>query len=1250
MAINFLSRSNAPVGGGPLGSTEAVVPESVQQQIETSPIPQSMSVVQPGLMVNKGELPQLPNTSLEAVPSQAEYGVPEEDPTTSQAARLKYQDQALIDREEQGMRLAEPTQVPDFTTPGGTLEALANAKNQLGQSYDTFNVNKTKHRNYSSEGVEASEVSRLSNDLQSEVQNNEGVWKSDAMLNALASDLKLTPENVNRLGGSMYLSMVRAASDVRSRKYKSQVDDGTSGSGYESYTPDMGDAEAMFGITDKKSVPEKTKEETKEDWRGAVRDITHQPVIQGFIQGVADSMGKFTTRPLTPGAIYKSNAVSPEVAAGIAYTYFDKGYFQLGKNKNGVYFPLLTEKGLKALDAGLHAASMYDPELRHMNLNEPIIRSQAHPPVNNMYAGKQAMFTKDGRVLDGNMDLIDAASNILNGVGLVVNPTNLSLMQQMAANAFGTRDEPKLVTGDPTTGQPTREDNPLAIGGAFSASPFAETMADLSSDKFVEKYNELRDEGKTHGEAAKIIGEINNNKVDQVFKHLNDYLTGNLGRGARFDQVKRSEAVNRLFPTATDINTTNHSGTIRPGMNFAVKHSAQVSNNIYTDITKIKETARRVFDTKGKMGIGVGQSIQRALWALPQEQRVLLDAYYQIAKIADDFGYLKMPNNRPSPLQFIEALTPEVFNRVAAVGAKLDIWSKGTLPTANDLAGMDVPKGSLDNFFEKKEWGPRVSNAIMAFNMQKASKNGGGLVQLDATIETDASQSNAFIMSLMTGDLDITNILGNHVEAEAFENVRRQYKDLRNKVASTIDDDVDATLTGPDEEEKAVAIKNMFAKARQLDPSGFDKTYARGIVVAGLYGKYAEFMFTEVETMLSKIGTNGTGLDYLYNHLYKGNHRMLVEDLASVYATSMKKHLSNLQGYQQVASSIGAIKAAYDGGSRIKSFGNTEIDIGAIHATPYSDESNLNKSVLGLEDDLIPLIGSSRSLASPGDVGRNMNEVNEMKARIAKLNLNMLDLQEAITEHTTFGDKARKTLPVALVQSGDAYQMAAAIVYANQDNKNKEPLNVKSIHDATITAPGSTLLLYNAYNNISPHIMANNAKSIFEGLYQSMMDDYKNAAKDVVVNKGANIGMLGKYKGLSGFFDRIYIGSKMASRAEERGRVVSEKQIAADKKKKATSDKIINYAIASGWLPPIERNRDARNNNKITPQEFNNLSRLMLEASGWMDRNAKRQFLPEKEHDWYTSRNIVSYNNFKQKNEELVAKMKTNANQIVNSK
>jgi len=505
-----------------------------------------------------------------------------------------------------------------------------------------------------------------------------------------------------------------------------------------------------------------------------------------------------------------------------------------------------------------------------------------------------------------------------------------------------------------------------------------------------------------------------------------------------------------------------------------------------------------------------------------------------------------MPNNRPSPLQFIEALTPEVFNRVAAVGAKLNGWSKGTLPTANDLAGMDVPKGSLNNFFEKKEWGPRVSNAIMAFNMQKASKDGGGLVQLDATIETDASQSNAFIMSLMTGDLDITNILGNHVEAEAFENVRRLYKDLRNKVATTISDDVDSTLTGPDEAEKAVAIKNMFDKARQQDPSGFDKTYARGIVVAGLYGKYAEYMFTEVETMLGQIGNNGTGLDYLYNHVYKGNFKMLVEDIASIYATSMKKHLSNLQGFQQVFSSMGAIKAAFDGSSEIGGFGNTKIDIGAIHATPYSDESNLNKSVLGLEDDLIPLVGSSKSLASPGDVGRNMDEVNEMKARVAKLNLNILDLQEAITEHTTFGDKARKTLPVALTQSGDAYQMAAAIVYANQNNPNAEPLNVKSIHDATITAPGSTLLLYNSYNNISPHIMATNAKPIFDGLYQSMMDDYKAAHKDVVANKGANIGMLGKYKGLSGFFDRIYIGSKMTSRAKERGRVTSAKDIAAE--------------------------------------------------------------------------------------------------------
>jgi len=354
---------------------------------------------------------------------------------------------------------------------------------------------------------------------------------------------------------------------------------------------------------------------------------------------------------------------------------------------------------------------------------------------------------------------------------------------------------------------------------------------------------------------------------------------------------------------------------------------------------------------------------------------------------------------------------------------------------------------------------------------------------------------------------------------------------------------------------------------------------------------------------------------------------------------------------QELKKKVDYLKTKMNGSSLVEGFGDTQIDIGAAYATDSTDESNIIRRAFNSENELLPNVGMAKDLGAPGSAGKDANEIADMKERLKRINMDIADAEDMITEYTTHGDKARKTLPVALVQAGDAYQMASSLVYVNQGSTRKEPRNILGVHDAQITAPGSTLLAYNAYNNISPYIMTKNSKSIFESLEKSMADDYSRAVKDIKANGKANIGMLGKYKALTGFFDKMYMNSYAKSRAEEKGRLPKDKDEAkAYKDFQASSKKrsqlIINKAIELGWLPPTERNNEARNNLFVSPQQWHELVGLVNESVG-LKRPREQSRIGD---EGYSTRNYKKLEKFKRKNAQLLDMMRSNKNQIINSK
>jgi len=1282
-----MSLINARPKTGPLsgGAAEpALIPESVQRQIEVNPIPRSMNLVQPeGTQVQyQSDMYQVPRYSVEEVPTESDFGAS----TTASTVPIDYASEVPIDIEEQGMRLAEPTQLPNFNTPDEAYETINRAVQDLGPVYSSFKVDLEKRKSFKDDdGNEAIALSKHSNDFAERLYAGEGIFGNENLSNLYQNDLGITEENSASLGGGLMLAAAGALSNVKARKYKDFIENKKTGSVEPTYEDII---ENPFNLS--KGMPQEERKKIYSEANEAIRaDPNSQPVMQSFVTDLQDRIGKNFARPDTPGGSATPRKISREIAAAEAYSLYDKGYIDVGKDKNGVYYPLMTPKGEDMLSDTRHAAAIYDVELRHMNVNEPLIRSQSTPPANFRFAGKQQMFAPNLKFKDNlGMDVIDAAIAIQAAVGFKVNPTNLSLLNQMASNAFslGPNQQPDLSTAvfsasgnlinagnNISSGNSAFVNQTFSVPFAYSDSPYAKSIADLSLGKVSEKVKELVATGMPQGKIAETVGDINTRKLQQVSKHLSDYLNANLAKGIRFNMMQRSGSTNRMFPLATDMNVTNHSGTIRPGVDFGLKLTSTIRGSLSNTVSRAKDIANKVYDTKNKSGVAVGEAIHRALWDLPKEDRVLLDAMYQIGKFAQDFGLISFRNFRPTPKDYIEAVTPDVLKRMAAFGTKFKSWSEGNLPKTAEQA--DLPpsfNNDLAAFFEKKEWGPRVRNAIMAADLVAAAERGGGVVTLDAPIETDASQSNAMIIAMLIGDLKVANILGGYFGGDLnYSTVRKDYKDLRNLVSSTVNTDIDNTLRGVDEATKREAFKSLMDEAKLMYGSEFDKIYARGIVVAGLYGKHPEYMFTEVETMLSKLAGLSDKLDGI-EAMYTSRKQFL-EDLCSIFSTSMRNHLKNLQGWQQVASSIASLKAAFNGSSRIKSFGNTYIDLGSSYATLIEDESNTVKNLLDLPDEVKNLSGRAYNISAPGSVGKSLADLREMRDRLKELNVNIEDYEEQLFMSAFAGDKARKALPVVLIQSGDAFQMASAIVYANQGNPDNEPLNVYSIHDATGTAPGSTLLMYNAYNNISPYIMAKNSKNILQDLEQSMLNDFNEATAEVKKSGKANIGTLGKYKAMGGYFDRLYNSLFMVSRDELRGRVDLDPEYT--KISRDYNRAVVDLAISFGWLAPTNRNEQKKPNNIITPQQFAMLSRLAIIHAGWNENNQntfpsldklveqhnqnvsnfnkankKNPDIKDKKYFKMDSRNRYKFNNFIANNETLVKEMASNQNQIVNAK
>ena len=199
-------------------------------------------------------------------------------------------------------------------------------------------------------------------------------------------------------------------------------------------------------------------------------------------------------------------------------------------------------------------------------------------------------------------------------------------------------------------------------------------------------------------------------------------------------------------------------------------------------------------------------------------------------------------------------------------------------------------------------------------------------------------------------------------------------------------------------------------------------------------------------------------------------------------------------------------------------------------------------------------------------------------------------------------------------------------MFANRDRGPQDvPKNLKMVHDAVISGAGSTSLSLIAYNDIFPYRVQEKSKGYLRRLQETadqanytVYKEAKDAGEKII------IGDSGQQRAVMGFFDRHWLklaGPDAIQAAQEAGvsdadikamiedggkAFFSEAELArmSDKEKNShnksqhKSRRLVEWALANGWVSPFGGNRAEREHLAVTPDQFLDMVQVMEEANG----------------------------------------------------
>ena len=988
----------------------------------------------------------------------------------------------------------------------------------------------------------------------------------------LGNNSGLTPESVSTIQPILTVAGVNLLSGINSRRFENTMSQ--EDSGIEDY---YSQAIGQEGPAAGKNIIENPTEEVFE---------AGEPMLNQMVTSVTDDMLKLSTQP---GQEPNSAAVQNTRDQAITFIkdLTDQGQIKWGRSKKGKVIPLLGDNLNLNMESAGKLSRLYDVSSRGSVATS--LKAPKFPAMNASVldtAVKKVFMDKRGSVKS--TDAAEAFIQLQGSVPIGVNPVLYSIQDKMFRTIMDGQDP------------------------VFNST--LSELDDVYREGLVKKHGQQK--------AESIIKQ----KYDQLNKEMEDIKIRSEERVPSYLINKQSPATLRYFHISNNLSIMGQKGTTRASFSFSGTQPVRIDSNsgLWSQgAPQAVRVATQVY--KGATGKGVerGQSIQRALYNLksrsPSEFQAI-NMYYnlgaQMAKHIDPAAAKSFArdnlNNKPIskwvPLDYITFGTT-MLGKAASLGKELvDANNNNTL---NEFAKNN------SWMTEKGEWQYPSSVLIDAYQISIAPQ--GEHIRLQNMMEADARQSNAGLISIIVGDAGSASILG--LLPQMLDTDAELHPGLREKIWSTVDEDVKATFTGPDDAPYKAAWGKLLSSLQEARGNRAAKDYARGLVVAGLYGKTAQKMYSEAEDFFDKVNRAAVSSPELSNSwnelrsLYSGDNLRMLNDMTDLYTYSMEKHMSKLNGYQITMRALGTAMAAINAPSTITNMLGGVQELSAGNISPELEQAVNDQVVDGLNIKTDKIAGMN--------IPRFTVQTDYAGAADVRLD-------DGIPVEYRPGTKQRNAWPVDVIQGGDSTIMTLAVLAMNspEGGFKGNPVQAVAIHDALITGPEGHLLSTNAYNNIAIPAYAKQAPNMMSKVVESY-NDRLMYIKMKHGDEGANIGtrFLGEetnnnsFHGLTGYFDKMYDNVYgAASQAEVNfpdlsinnntaTTLLAPYQLARSKaKREATvranlrSKAILEAAAAHGWLPPTEANTKAREFNKVNGKDFVALVDIMRGSSGLLNR------------------------------------------------
>ncbi len=920
-----------------------------------------------------------------------------------------------------------------------------------------------------------------------------------------------------------------------------------------------------------------------------------EPMLNQMITGVTNDLIEFS-RAEGEELTQDLKDSSREQGTLFVKDLVDQGQISFARNKRQKIVPVIGKVQTLHRENASKIARLYDIDSRG-SIASGIMAPQFPALTDSLFGskGKKVFLSKKGTVVT--TDAAEAFTQLQGSVPIGVNPV-LSIMLQQMAEARADKEN----------------------------KTFDSTLSELDE----QNVKALIDKHGTE-QGLKIVQQ----KIQLLDKEMADVTARGQDNQPRYMLLKQSNATLRYFHIANNLNLMGQKGTTRATFSFGGTQPIKISldTGVWNkNAPAIASKVERIYRQNTGKGIARGQEIQRKLYALKKSDPTAFQAmnfYYnlgaQMAKHVDRAGAMQYSRNNFKGRQ-IHVWTPaEYITYGIAAQPQAAILGKQLMDAVNNK-GLTEFANSQGWMRDKGEWQYPSSALIDAYQIASATE--GSHITLMNMMESDARTSNAGLISILVDDKNTTSILGLD-PSQLDTNGTNLHAGLREKIFDTVSDDVVSVFNGPDDGPYLNSWARLLEGLNKASPTGAAKIYGRGLVVAGLYGKTPQKMYSEAQDFFDKISQlaansdNSLDVSNAWNEmqlLYGNNKLRMFNDLTDLFTHSMGKHMSKLNGYQNAMRALGGAMAAINSPTSITNmFGGVQ-ELSGDNLSPVLDDTvkaqafnNMNFMSKEIGGMMIPEVTVQRDYAGNSNVRVDTDQDGNTTLVFSRP-----------------GAKQRNAWPVDIIQGGDSTIMTLSVLAMNSPDGGFDgmPVQAVAIHDALVTGPEGHLLATNSYNNIAIPAYAQQAPSVMT----SVMDTYNKHLRYVKARHkegGANIGtqFVGEensnnsFHGLTGYFDRIYDSVYGAdSQAEisnpdlsinnnQSTTYLTSSQLARDENKRKyvlksnlTKKAILEAAHFHGYLPPTDANLDARKFNQVEGDDFVSLIDIMRASSKMMDQ------------------------------------------------